>query len=77
MGFLPNVNRYCTLNQQWGVNQALPPTKHNVLCQAQGAQEVIQAHQDLKSFELTPKQNFNANVTMRLYLKSYLFIVDS
>ena len=80
MGFLPNVNRYCTLNQQWGVNQALPPTKHNVLCQAQGAQEVIQAHQDLKSFELTPKQNFNANVTMRVVrepVTKYVLVLES
>ena len=44
--FLPNVQRYCSLNEQWGVNQALPPTKHNVLCYAQGAKEVISKHFD-------------------------------
>ena len=51
--FLTNVQKYCTLNEQWGVNQALPPTKHNVLCQARGAKEVISNHVELKNRQYT------------------------
>ena len=79
MGFLPNVNRYCKLNEQWGVNQALPPTKHNVLCQAQGAHEVIQKHLDLKN-ELNPLQVFNPNVTLRVVkepVTKYVLVLES
>ena len=80
MGFLPNVNRYCTLNQQWGVNQALAPTKHNVLCQAQGAQEVIQAHPDLNTIPVTAPKQTNFNVTLRAVrepVTKYVLVLES
>ena len=81
MGFLPNVNRYCNLNEQFGVNQALPPTKHNVLCQAQGAQEVIQNHVDLIEKSPNPGlQVFNPNVTLRVVrepVTKYVLVLES
>ena len=77
MGFLPNVNRYCSLNEQFGVNQALPPTKHNVLCQAQGAQEVILNHADFKPPRANPGWK---NVTLKVVkepVTKYVLVLES
>lgn len=76
--FLPNVNRYCDLPQQWSVAQSLPPTKHNVLCQSQSAQKIIQNHSDLKNRPIST--NTNLDVTMRVVKEpttKYVLVMES
>ena len=77
--FLPNVSRYCTLNEQWGVNQSLPPTKHNVLCQARGAHSVITGHDDFLnrvSIATTPGANVTLSVVKEPTTK-YVLVLES
>ena len=78
--FLPNVARYCSLNEQWGVQQALPPTKHNVLCFAQGAKEVIDKHPDLVGRNPTTESGTIPNVDVRLVKQpstKYVLVLES
>ena len=77
--FLPNVSRYCTLNEQWGVNQSLPPTKHNVLCQARGAHSVITGHDDFLnrvSIATAPGANVTLSVVKEPTTK-YVLVLES
>ena len=77
--FLPNVSRYCTLNEQWGVNQSLPPTKHNVLCQARGAHSVITSHDDFLnrvSIATAPGANVTLSVVKEPTTK-YVLVLES
>ena len=75
--FLPNVSRYCTLNEQWGVNQSLPPTKHNVLCKARGAHEVITSHDDfLNRLSIANPGNVSLTVVKEPTTK-YVLVLES
>ena len=77
--FLPNVNRYCNLNEQFGVNQSLPPTKHNILCQARGAQEIILSHEDFLQ-KITTVENPNLNVSIKVVREpstKYVLVLES
>lgn len=80
MPFLPNVNRFCSLNEQWGVKQqSLPPTKHNVLCQAQGSKEVIDSHADMSgntAINSIDLPNVNVKVVKEVPTK-YVLVIES
>lgn len=78
--FLPNVQRYCNLNEQWGLNQALPPTKHNIICQARGAKEVIESHDDIRGRLKILDMNSPPNVTIRAVKQpkvKYVLVIES
>ena len=69
--------RYCRLNEQWQVTQSLPPTKHNVLCQARGSQETIESHQDLQGQVVINKK---LNVTIQVVKEpttKYVLVLES
>ncbi len=77
--FLPNVNRYCKLNEQFAVHQSLPPTKHNVLCAARGAAEVIAMHPDLIN-RGSPVQPPFSNITINVVkepVTKYVLLLES
>lgn len=78
--FLPNVHRYCGKDDQWMVDQALAPTKHNVLCQAKSAQDIIMGHDDLRGRTRSPDMNSPPEVNVRVVKEpkpKYVLILES
>ncbi len=76
-----HVFRYCELNEQYMVSKALAPTKHNVLCAARSAAEVLDNHDDLQGRLPKPDPNFlPPNVNLRAVREpkvKYVLLMES
>jgi hypothetical protein len=80
--FLPSVKRFCNAEEaRRGAHDAMPPTKHNVLCSGRSALDVIYSSRDFSRLAVrpgasTPKLEPTMNVVRQPKIK-YILVMES